>query len=115
MGELTRLRVFELTKDAQEQYPVTIDFSDVISAYDKDAAITAAEVTVLRDDKKNSTLPVVLGYQIPAGSQRLLLGLGKGDAGFRYEIRVLVTTTIQLPGSLEFATFAAVVYVTVKG
>lgn len=115
MGELTRLRVFELIKDSQEQYPVTVDFSDVISAYDKDACITDASITVIRDDKNTSVNPLVLGYQIPAGSQKLILGLGKGDSGFKYEIHILVTTTIQLPGSLECATFSATVYVIVKG
>ena len=115
MGELTRLRVFELTKTKDEQYPVTVDFSDVISAYDKDASITAVTVNAVPAAVPGIGSPLILGYQIPAGSQKVILGLGKGLPGIRYEVNILVTTTIQIPGSTEFSSFSAVVYVTVKG
>lgn len=116
MNELTRLRVFELTKSALDAYPVSVDFSDVISAYDKAGSITAVEVQVDPAVCPSSNKSLIEGSIVdPGNAQKVILGIGCGDPGYTYHVSVQVTTSIPMPdSSTVFAKFGAMLLITVR-
>lgn len=115
MQELTRVRCFELTKSSRDEFPVSVDFSDVLSAYSVGASITAVSAVVDPASCPVTHVSLVKGFMVdPANKQRVRVGLGGGASGYLYKITLTVTTDIEMPGSVDFAKFSAVLLVSVK-
>lgn len=115
MQELTRVRCFELTKSSRDEFPVSVDFSDVLVSYSAVAAITAVTAVVEPATCPVTHVSLVKGLLVdPTNKQRVRVGLGGGASGYMYKITLTVTTDIEMPGSADFAKFSAVLLVSVK-